>query len=70
MKIQFEGIGWVSKIAQKRSTMSLSINKLVAIGSGLEKGQEIYCYLARDKENRLIIITYLDGKKKCKGRVA
>lgn len=64
MKINFQNIGWKSKITQKRSTFSISINKLVATGSGLEKGQTLYCYLAKDKDNRPIILVYLDQKKK------
>lgn len=46
----------------KRATFSISINKLVAVGSGLEKGQVLYCYLAEDEERRPIIIVYLDRK--------
>jgi len=64
MKITFQNIGWKSKIAQKRVTLSISINKLVAIGCGLEKGQTLYCYLAEDKDKRPIMLVYLDGKKK------
>ena len=70
MKIKFQNLGWKSKIAQKRATFSISINKLVAIGCDLEKGQDLYCYLAEDENNRPLILTYLDKKKKCKGRVA
>ena len=70
MKITFQNIGWKSKITQKRATLSISINKLVAIGCGLEKGQALYCYLAKDKDNRPAILIYLDQKEKCKGRVA
>lgn len=57
-------MGWKSKIMQKRATLSISINKLVAIGCCLEKGQTLYCYLAEDKNKRPIMITYLDGKKR------
>lgn len=67
MKVQkkkFLGIGWKSKIALKRKTYSISINKLVAEGNCLEKGQEIYCYLAEDEDSRPIVILYLDGKKR------
>ena len=49
---------------QKRATFSISINKLVATGCNLEKGQELYCYLAEDKGKRPIIVVYLDGEKK------
>ncbi len=53
-----------SSVPLKRATFSISINKLVAEGCCLEKGQEIYSYLAEDSDGRKIIIAYLDGKKK------
>lgn len=65
-KKRFLGIGWKSKVALKRATYSISINKLVAEGNCLEKGQELYCYLAEDEEKRPIIIIYLDGKNRMK----
>lgn len=64
MNINFQNIGWKSKITQKRTTLSISINKLVAIGSCLEKGQTLYCYLANDKNKRPVMVVYLDGKEK------
>lgn len=63
MKKKFIGIGWKSKIILKRATAYISINKLVVDGCSLEKGDELYSYLADDR-GRKIIITYLDGKKK------
>ena len=63
MKLKLAGIGWKSKVSQKRATFSISINKLVAEGCFLEKGNEIYSYLAEDEQGRKIILTYLDGKK-------
>jgi len=62
MRIKFHNIGWKSKVAQKRATLSISISKIVAIGCGLEKGQSLYCYLAKDKEERPLLLVYLDGK--------
>ncbi|NQV91601.1 hypothetical protein HQ489_03945 [Candidatus Woesearchaeota archaeon] len=59
-----ENIGWTSKIAQKRATLSISINKLIVIGCCLEKGQTLYCYLAKDENKRQVMVVYLDGKKK------
>ena len=59
----FLGLGWKSKIMLKRSTYSISINRLVAEGNYLEKGKEIYSYLAEDEYGRKIIMIYLDGKK-------
>ena len=62
-KIEFNDVGWKSKITQKRATFSISINKIVVIGSCLKKGQVLYSYLAKDKNNRSVIITYLDGEE-------
>jgi len=64
MKIKFQNIGWKSKIAKKRATFSISINKLVAIGCNLEKSQILYSYLAEDENKRAVMIVYLDGKEK------
>jgi len=64
MTPKFLGIGWKSKIIFKRATAYISINKLVVEGCNLEKGKDLYSYLAEDKKARKIIITYLDGKKK------
>ena len=64
MKIQFQNIGWRSKVSKKRSTFSISINKLVATGCGLEKGMSLSCYLGNDERDRPIMIVYLDGKKR------
>lgn len=66
MNIEFKGIGWKSKVSQKRATFSVSINKLVATGCCLQKGQELYCYLAVDDDNNPIAVIYLDGKEKPK----
>ena len=64
MKIKFQNIGWESKVMQKRATFGISINKLVAVGSCIEKGQKLYCYLADDEEKRPVIVIYLDGKQR------
>ncbi|MBI2668051.1 hypothetical protein HYX17_04775 [Candidatus Woesearchaeota archaeon] len=64
MKIKFHNMGWESKITQKRATLSISINKLVATGCCLEKGQLLYCYLAEDESERSIMVIYLDGSKR------
>ncbi len=63
MKKKFLGIGWKSKIIFKRATAYISINKLVVEGCNLEKGKELYSYLADDGKGRKIIVTYLDGRK-------
>ncbi len=70
MKIESLGIGWKTKVSLKRATYSISISKLVAEGNCIEKGEELYSYLAEDEKKRKIVVIYLDGKKliesKCK----
>jgi len=63
MKLKFLGIGWKSKLILKRATIYISINKLIVTGCNLEKGKELYSYLAEDEKGKKIIVTYLDGKK-------
>jgi len=63
MKFRLIGFGWKSKISLKRVTYYVSINKLVAEGCFLEKGKEVYSYLAEDETGRKIIVMYMDGKK-------
>lgn len=64
MRIILESIGWKSKIAQKRATLSVSINKLVAIGCGLQKGQLLYSYVGKDEGKRPVMVCYLDGRER------
>lgn len=66
MRCRHLGVGWKSKVMLKRATYSISINKLVAEGNCIEKGEEIYCYLAEDEDKRPIMVVYLDGKKRRK----
>jgi len=63
MHLKLLGIGWKSKIALKRATIYISINKLVAVGCDLEKGDVLYSYLAEDSKGKKVIVTYLDGQK-------
>lgn len=64
MEIKLHNICWDGRVMQSRSTFTISINKLVANGCNLEKGQILYSYLAEDEGQRPIIIIYLDGKKR------
>jgi hypothetical protein len=64
MKIKFSGIGWKTKVSLRRATYSISINKLVADGNCIEKGDELHSYLAEDEKGRKVVLVYLDGKKK------
>ena len=60
----FESFGWKTYLQQRRGTSKITINKCVAVGAGLEKGQFLYCYLARDKAGRPVVVVYLDGKER------
>jgi hypothetical protein len=64
MNIKLLGLGWKTKVSLKRATYSISINKLVAEGNCLEKGEELHSYLAEDSKGRKIILTYMDGRKR------
>lgn len=63
MKLKFLGVGWKTKVSLKRTTYSISINKLVADGNCLEKGEVLHSYLVEDEKARKIVLVYLDGKK-------
>jgi hypothetical protein len=69
MRFTFQNIGWKSKVMQKRATFSISINKNVAMGCSIEKGQELFCYLAKDQDGRPVMMVYLDEREKCKGHI-
>lgn len=66
MDCRLESFGWKSYLQQRRGTSKITISKLVAVGAGLEKGQFLYCYVAKDKKDRDIVVVYLDGKPRGK----
>ena len=49
---QFDTYGWKTLLQQRRGTSKITINKNVAVGAGLQKGQFLYCYLAKDEGGR------------------
>ena len=63
MDCKLESLGWKSYLQQRRGTSKITINKLVAVGAGLEKGQFLYCYLARDRNDRDIVVVYRERKE-------
>ena len=63
------GIGWKSKIIFKRATAYIYINKLIVNGCCLEKGKELNCYLAEDREGKKIIVVDLYSKNTNKFKV-
>lgn len=62
--IRFHPIAWKSKVIQKRSTFNITINKLVADGCNIQKGNTLHSYIGEDHDNRPIMITYLDGNER------
>lgn len=64
---KFETYGWKTLLQQRRGTSKITINKNVAVGAGLQKGQSLYCYLAKDREGRPMVVVYLDGKERRNG---
>lgn len=64
MQVKFQSIGWKSKVMQRRSTFSISINKLVATGTGIKKGDLLYCYLAEDQDKRPMLLIFLDKQER------
>lgn len=67
-EVKFKGIGWISKIQKRKHTFFISISKLIAIGNMLDSKEKVYSYLAK-KDDRDVIVIYLDGKPKCKKEV-
>jgi len=63
---KFESFGWKTYLQQRRGTSKITINKCIAVGAGLEKGQFLYCYLAKDKNGRPMVVVYLDGRERGK----
>jgi predicted transcriptional regulator len=60
---KFENFGWISRVQKnQRGTFRLTLNRMVALGCDLQRGQKLYCYLAKDSKNRPILVIYLDGK--------
>lgn len=59
----FGFFGWTSQVQKNRKgTSRITINKLVATGLGLESGQKLFCYVAKDDLNRPLLVVYLDGQ--------
>ncbi|MBU0757916.1 MAG: hypothetical protein KKF44_07630, partial [Nanoarchaeota archaeon] len=60
-EIRFHPISWKSKVGQKRSTYHFTINKLVARGCNIQKGDTLYSYVGEDRNKRPVMVTYLDS---------
>lgn len=65
----FGFFGWTSPVQRNRKgTSRITINKLVATGLGLESGQKLFCYVAKDSQGRSMMVTYLDGQSRSEVR--
>jgi hypothetical protein len=53
--------GWISKLIRRKQSFFISINKAVIVGGCLQVGNRLYSYLAEDRMNRPLMITFLDG---------
>ncbi|MFH0876255.1 MAG: hypothetical protein V1859_10040 [archaeon] len=60
-EIRFHPVQWKSKVTQKKDSFKMTINKMIADGFNMQKGDILHSYLGEDMEQRPIIITYLDG---------
>jgi len=57
-------IGYATKIQKRRTTFYITINRVIAVGSGLKAGDELFSYLCEDPKGRSILVTYLDGEQR------
>ncbi len=60
----FETFGWKTHVRERRGSFKITINNLIAVGAGLKHGQPLYCYVAKDKDGRTLIVIYPDGKSR------
>jgi len=68
LKLKSKNLGWIAKVQKKRYTYSTSLSKLVAVGSVLKSGDKLYSYLCEDDKGRNVVVTYLDGEQREKGK--
>jgi len=63
-KFQFNHLGYKTKVQRRGYSFFLALNKLVALGHNINKGKELYAYLAQDTLGRGMLVVYLDGSPK------
>ncbi len=56
--------GWKAKLQKNGYNYRITINNFVVEGAGKKPGDEIFGYLMEDKNNRPIVVFYLDGRRK------
>ena len=62
LRLKPKYIGWTSKVQRKKCTFFISISKLVVLGTYIQVGSILYCYLFEDNKSRPVALIYLDGK--------
>ena len=60
--VQYMTLGWISSVYFKKKTAYLSLARSIVIGSSLQRANKLYSYVAKDEDNRNMIIIYLDGE--------
>jgi len=60
-------LGWKTKVEKKRLSFKLTVNKYVAVGCGLCRGQEIFGYYTTI-DGRPVAFYFLDGKERNNGK--
>jgi len=55
-------VGWQSKVQYNKGTFFVSVNKNIARGLGLSKGDILKSYLAKDSDDKLVIVSVLEAK--------
>jgi len=61
-KFQFNHLGYTTKVQRRGYSYFLALNKLLALGHNINKGKELYAYLAQDTLGRGMLVVYLDGE--------
>jgi hypothetical protein len=57
-------VGWQSKVQYNKGTFFVSVNKNIARGLGLSKGDILKSYLAKDSDDKLVIVSVLEKENK------
>jgi hypothetical protein len=57
-------VGWQSKVQYNKGTFFVSVNKNIARGLGLSKGDILKSYLAKDSNDKLVIVSVLEKENK------
>ena len=59
-KFSFSQLGYKTKVQRRGYSFAIGINKLLALGNNLNKGNELYVYSGHDDFGRSMLLIYLD----------